>query len=157
LDLDKTDVQLLTLLQEDGRRSIVELAESCGLSQTPCARRVRQLEQAGVIQSYAAIISPAELGLKVQAFVEVKLERHTEENVELFRRTIDAIDEIVSCQATTGEYDFMVQVICHDLEALSGIVLKRLLKIKCVRDVHSSIVLDTVKHSVRVPLGGLKR
>jgi Lrp/AsnC family leucine-responsive transcriptional regulator len=130
------------------------LSEACGLSQTPCARRIRHLEQAGVIQGYAAVINPSELGLKVQAFVEVKLERHTDENVDQFRRALESMDEIVSYQATTGEYDFMLQVFCHDLEALSGVVLKRLLKIKCVRDVHSSIVLDTVKHTVRLPLGG---
>jgi len=117
---------------------------------------VQQLERAGVIQGYAVIIDPVQLGLKVQAFVQVKLERHTDENVQQFRRTLDAIDEIVSCQATTGEYDFMLQVICEDLGALSGVVLQKLLKIKSVRDVHSSIVLDTVKHSVRVPLGHVK-
>ena len=152
MTLDQTDLKILRRLQSEGRATIVELADACGLSQTPCARRVLQLEKAGVIRGYAAIVDPAQLGLKVQAFVQVKLERHTDENVQQFRRTLDAIDEIVSCQATTGEYDFMLQVICRDLDALSGVVLQKLLKIKSVRDVHSSIVLDTVKHSVRVPI-----
>jgi Lrp/AsnC family leucine-responsive transcriptional regulator len=156
MKLDRTDHQLLDLLQKDGRRSIVELAEACGLSQTPCARRIRALERAGVIQGYAAIIDPSQLGLKVQAFVEVKLERHTDENMDSFRRALEAIDEIVGCYVTSGEYDFMLQVVAQDLDALSVVVLKKLLKIPCVRDVHSSIVLDTVKRSVRVPLSGLR-
>jgi Lrp/AsnC family transcriptional regulator, leucine-responsive regulatory protein len=156
MKLDRTDLLLLALLQQDGRRTIVELAEDCGLSQTPCARRVRQLEKAGVIQGYAAIIDPSQLDLKVQAYIQVKLERHTDDNVDRFRRALEAIEEIVSCHATTGEHDFMLQVVTQDLEALSTVVLKKLLKIPCVRDVHSSIVLDTVKRSVRVPLPSLR-
>jgi Lrp/AsnC family transcriptional regulator, leucine-responsive regulatory protein len=150
--LDRKDFQLLSELQKDGRCSIVELAQICGLSQTPCARRLRQLEEAGVIQGYTAIINPARLGLAVQAYIQVKLERHTDENIEQFRSALAAIDEVVSCHATTGEYDFMLQVVAANLEALSTVVLKRLLRISCVRDVHSSIVLDTFKRSMRVPL-----
>ena len=155
ITFDRTDLKLLTELQADGRRSVVELAERVGLSQTPCARRIQKLEQAGVIEGYSAVVDPVKLGLKVQAFVQVKLERHTDENVAEFRRTLQLIDEVVSCHATTGEHDFMLTLVAPDLESLSNIVLKRLLKIPAVRDVHSSIVLETMKRSVRVPLGHL--
>jgi Lrp/AsnC family leucine-responsive transcriptional regulator len=155
ITLDRTDLKLLAELQQDGRRSVVELAERVGLSQTPCARRIQKLEQAGVIEGYSAVVDPVKLGLKVQAFVQVKLERHTDENVAEFRRALQLIDEVVSCHATTGEYDFMLTLVAPDLESLSNIVLKRLLKIPAVRDVHSSIVLETMKRSVRVPLGHL--
>jgi len=155
LKLDRLDARILAALQQDGRQSVVELSEQVGLSGTPCARRIKLLEQAGVIQGYAAIVDPARLGLNVQAFVEVKLERHTDERVEQFKREVAALDSVVSCHAITGEYDFMLHVVAADLDALSNVVLKKLVKIAGVRDVHSSIVLDTIKRSVRVPLGHL--
>ncbi|HTT02433.1 MAG TPA: Lrp/AsnC family transcriptional regulator [Steroidobacteraceae bacterium] len=155
--LDRFDARLVAELQKDGRRPVVELAEEIGLSGTPCARRVRRLEETGVIQGYTAIVDPARLGLTVQAFVQVKLERHTDENIAQFRRALEALEEVVSCYATTGAYDFLLQVVATDLDALSTIVLKRLLKIPSVRDVHSSIVLETMKRSLRVPLGHLSR
>lgn len=155
MKLDATDVRLLDALQQDGRRSVVELAELVGLSPTPCTRRLRQLEDAGVIQGYTAAIDPARLGLRVRAFVQVKLERHTDENVAAFREALEAIDEVVSCYATTGEHDFLVQVLAPDLESLSHIVLRKLVRIPCVRDVQSSLALETMKRSVRLPLGHL--
>ncbi|MGB8327669.1 MAG: Lrp/AsnC family transcriptional regulator [Steroidobacteraceae bacterium] len=153
MKLDRLDIRILTELQQDGRSPVVDLAARIGLSGTPCARRVRQLERGGVIQGYTAIVDPARLGLKVQAFVQVKLERHTDENIAQFRRELGALEEVVSCFATTGEYDFLLHVLATDLDALGHIVLQKLLKIPSVRDVHSSIVLDTMKRSVRVPLG----
>ena len=155
MKLDRTDARILTELQTDGRLTVVELGDRVGLTGTPCARRVKQLEQSGVISGYAAVLDPARLGLKVQAFVQVKLERHTDENVEHFQRELAALDQIVSCFATTGEYDFMLQIVAPDLDALSALVLKKLLKLPSVRDVHSSIVLDTIKRSPRVPLSHL--
>ncbi len=152
MKLDRLDARILDELQRDGRRTVVELAERIGLSGTPCARRIRQLEESGIIKGYTAIIDPARLGLTVQAFVQVKLERHTDENIALFRRELEALDEVVGCYATTGEHDFLLHVIVADLEALSRIVLKKLLKISCVRDVHSTVVLETIKRSARLPV-----
>ncbi|HUI61119.1 MAG TPA: Lrp/AsnC family transcriptional regulator [Steroidobacteraceae bacterium] len=155
VQLDRLDVRLVAELQRDGRRTVVELAEAVGLSGTPCARRLRRLEESGVIQGYTAVVDPGRLGLAVQAFVQVKLERHTDENIAQFRRALEALDEVVSCYATTGAYDFLLQVVATDLDALSNVVLKKLLKIPSVRDVYSSIVLDTMKRSAHVPLGHL--
>ena len=115
MELDKTDLRLLHELQQDGRRTVVELAETVGLTHTPCARRIRQLEQAGIIQGYAAIVDPARLGLSVQAFVQVRLERHTDENVEQFHRALESLNEVVGCFATTGAHDFMLQVVAADI------------------------------------------
>jgi Lrp/AsnC family leucine-responsive transcriptional regulator len=155
MKVDRVDARIIAALQRDGRRSVVELAEEVGLSGTPCARRIRLLEQAGVIQGYTAIVSPERLGLNVQAFIEVKLERHSDDVVEQFRREVAALEAVVSCHAITGEYDFMLQVVAADLALLSNVILKKLMKIAGVRDVHSSIVLDTIKRSMRVPLGHL--
>jgi Lrp/AsnC family leucine-responsive transcriptional regulator len=152
MELDRIDARLLTELQRDGRRTVVELSERIGLSGTPCARRIRQLEQNGVIQGYTAVVDPVRLGLTVQAFVQVKLERQTDDNVAQFQQELDALDAVVSCFAVTGEYDFLLHVVTTDLEALSNIVLKKLLSIHSVRDVHSNIVLQTIKRSTRLPL-----
>lgn len=155
MPLDRLDARIVAALQADGRLSVVELGERIGLTATPCARRVRQLEQRGVIVGYTAIVDPARLGLNVQAFIQVKLDRHTDENVGLFERELAAIEQIVSCHATTGEYDFMLHVAAPDLDALSALVLKQLLRIPGVRDVYSSIVLDTVKRPAHLPVGHL--
>jgi Lrp/AsnC family transcriptional regulator, leucine-responsive regulatory protein len=157
MKVDRLDARILAELQREGRRAVNDLAAEIGLSATPCARRIRQLETAGVIQGYTAIVDPVRLGLTVQAFVQVKLERHTDENVAQFRQALESLEEIVSCYATTGAYDFLLQVVAADLEALSQIVLKKLLKIPSVRDVHSSIVLETMKRSSRLPLGQIAR
>ncbi|HEX9139243.1 MAG TPA: Lrp/AsnC family transcriptional regulator, partial [Steroidobacteraceae bacterium] len=137
------------------RLSVVNLAQSIGLSPTPCARRIRQLEQGGVIEGYAAIVNPARLGLNVQAFIQVKLQQHADEIVTAFERELAKLEEVIACYATTGESDFLVYVAVPDLETLSSVVLKKLLKIPGVRDLHSSIVLETIKRSARLPLAHL--
>jgi Lrp/AsnC family leucine-responsive transcriptional regulator len=157
MNLDRYDAAILDELQKDGRLPIVELAEKVGLSSTPCARRVKLMEQAGIIQGYTAVINPSQLGLKMQAFVQVRLARHTDENIEQFRRAVDNMEEVVSCHAMTGAYDLLLQVVVPDLEQLSNVVLKKLMSIRPVRDVHSSIVLNTIKRSSRVPVRHLVR
>jgi Lrp/AsnC family leucine-responsive transcriptional regulator len=157
MDLDRYDAAILDELQRDGRLSIVDLAEEVGLSSTPCARRLKLMEQAGIIQGYTAVIDPNRLGLKVQAFVQVRLTRHTDENIEQFRRAVDSLEEVVSCHAMTGAYDLLLQVAVTDLEQLSNVVLKKLMSIRAVRDVHSSIVLHTIKRSSRIPVRHLVR
>ena len=153
--MDDIDRAIIDHLQRYGRLTNLELADRIGLSPSPCLRRVRQLETGGVIQGYTAIVSPERLGLNVHAFIEVKLERHSDDVVEQFRREVAALEAVVSCHAITGEYDFMLQVVAADLALLSNVILKKLMKIAGVRDVHSSIVLDTIKRSMRVPLGHL--
>ena len=113
---------------------------------------MRQLEEGGAIAGYAAVLDPRVLGLRVVAFVQVKLERHVDENVAELSRALEDLDAVVSCHATTGAYDFMLQVVAQDLDSLSNLVLKKLLAIPGVRDVHSSIALQTIKRTNRVPL-----
>lgn len=156
MTLDRRDRQLIAALQQDGRRSVVELAELIGLSPTPCARRLRQLEETGLIEGYTAIVNPGRLGLTVQAFVQVKLERHSDDHVDQFRRALLRFDEVIGCYATTGTHDFILHVVVPDLESLQNVVLRKLVKIPSVRDLQSSIVLDTVKRSTRLPLTHLE-
>jgi Lrp/AsnC family leucine-responsive transcriptional regulator len=155
MDLDRLDARLLDALQRDGRIPVVELAESIGLSATPCARRIKALEAGGAIEGYAAVLNPARIGLHVQAMVQVKLTEHTDETVARFEREIALLDDVTNCYAMTGSYDFILEVYGRDLESLSNVVLKKLIRIPNVRDLQSSVVLATVKRSTRIPLGHL--
>jgi len=156
MDIDRLDARILSALQRDGRLSVVELAESIGLSPTPCARRIKALEAGGAIEGYAAVLNPTLVGLGVLAIVQVKLTAHTDETVERFEREILLMDEVTKCFAMTGSYDFILEVYGKDLDALSNVVLKKLIRVPNVRDMQSSVVLSTVKRSARIPLGHLQ-
>lgn len=152
MKIDRFDARIVAELQKDGRRSVVSLAEQIGLSGTPCARRIRQLEETGVIRGYTAIVDPARVGLKVSAFVQLRLAPHADGHIARLQEALNGMDEVVSCCAITGEYDFVLQVVATDLDALSTLVLEKLPKIPGVRDVHSNVVLATIKRSRGVPL-----
>jgi Lrp/AsnC family transcriptional regulator, leucine-responsive regulatory protein len=156
VDLDRFDAKILDALQRNGRLSVVDLAEVIGLSPTPCARRIKALESAGCIEGYAALLNPMHVGLGVLAIVQVKLTEHTDETVGRFEMEIELMDEVTKCFAITGTYDFILEVYGKDLEALSNVVLKKLIRVPNVRDMQSSVVLATVKRSTRIPLGHLR-
>ena len=156
MQFDRFDARILSELQRDGRLSVVELAEQIGLSATPCARRIKALESSGAIEGYAAILNPARIGLGVLAIVQVKLTEHTDETVSRFEREIQRMDEVTRCFAMTGSYDFILEVYGQDLDALSNVVLKKLIRVPNVRDMQSSVVLATIKRSARLPLAHLQ-
>ena len=156
MKLDRFDAKILDALQRDGRLSVVDLAESIGLSPTPCARRIKALESEGAIEGYAAVLNPAIVGLAVLAIVQVKLSEHTDETVARFEREIQLMDEVTKCMAMTGSYDFILEVYGKDLEALSNVVLKKLIRVPNVRDLQSSVVLQTIKRTARIPLTHLQ-
>lgn len=156
MEFDRYDRSILSALQTDGRLSVVELAEAIGLSPTPCARRIKALEASGAIEGYAAILNPVRIGLGVLAIVQVKLTAHTDETVARFEKEIERMDEVTRCFAMTGNYDFILEVYGRDLDALSNVVLKKLIRVPNVRDMQSSVVLATVKRTARIPLGHLQ-
>jgi Lrp/AsnC family transcriptional regulator, leucine-responsive regulatory protein len=156
MKLDRFDAKILDALQRDGRLSVVDLAELIGLSPTPCARRIKALESEGAIEGYAAVLNPARVGLAVLAIVQVKLTEHTDETVARFEREIELMDEVTKCLAMTGSYDFILEVYGKDLEALSNVVLKKLIRVPNVRDMQSSVVLQTIKRTARIPLAHLQ-
>jgi len=155
MKLDKIDMKLIAVLQRDARISMVDLAEEVGLSATPCARRVRQMEAAGLIQGYTAVVDPKKIGHAIQAVVEIKLAQHTDEIAERFRRTLLERPEVIACYVMTGETDFLLHVIVRDIEALSDFTMRKLLRIPGVRDMRSSIVLETVKRTYQLPVAEL--
>src|ERR1700730_944740 len=155
MEFDRFDARILAALQKDGRLPVVDLAQSIGLSPTPCARRIKALESMGAIEGYAAILNPAGVGLEVLAIVQVKLTEHTDETVARFEKEIQLMDEVTKCFAMTGSYDFILEVYGKDLDALSNVVLKKLIRVPNVRDLQSSVVLATVKRTAQIPLGHL--
>ena len=150
--LDRTDLRLLALLQRDGRASNADLATQVNLSPSACLRRIQRLESAGVVAGYAARLDPQALGLGLQAFVRVHLEKHGAPGIERFVRAVQDWDEVVACHALTGDMDYLLHVYVRDLEHFSRFLLDRLLDASGVADVNSSFVLRTVKGFSGLPL-----
>ena len=153
-ELDRIDLQLLAELQRQGRLTNAELAERVHLSPSACLRRVQRLERDGVIAGYRAEVDPERVGLGLQAFVRVQLEKHDVEHVGRFVEAIARWDEVVACHALTGDMDYLLQVAVRDLEHFSHFLLDRLLNQAGVDDVNSSFVLRTVKAFRGMPLPG---
>lgn len=145
IELDHIDRRILTALQAEGRLPMVDLAERVGLSPTPCQRRVKRLEEEGVIDRYAALVSPPALGLALQAMVQVTLEDHSEKTVEAFEAAIRARPEVVACYAMTGDMDFLLHVLAADLAQFSEFAMKALLRMPGVRGTRSSFIMQAVK------------
>lgn len=150
--LDAADRRILRALQRDGRLPIVALAEQVGLSATPCQRRVRHLEEAGVIRGYSATLDPARVGLPLQAFVQVALESHAEEVVERFHKALAALPEVIAAYTMSGETDYLLQVLAPDMEAFGAFATRRLLRLPGVKETRTSFVLATLKPPGEVPV-----
>ncbi len=150
--LDAADRRILRALQRDGRLPVVALAEQVGLSATPCQRRVKRLEEEGVIAGYAAVLDPARLGLPLQAFVLVALESHTEDVVERFHKALADRPEVLAAYAMSGEMDYLLHVLAEDFEAYGDFAMKALLRMPGVKETRSSFVLSTLKPRREVPV-----
>ncbi|MFC7474436.1 Lrp/AsnC family transcriptional regulator [Dankookia sp. GCM10030260] len=152
IELDAIDRRILRALQRDGRLAVVALAEQVGLSATPCQRRVKRLEDAGVIARYAAVLDPGRLGLPLQAFVMVALESHAEEVVERFHAALAERPEVLAAYAMSGEMDYLLHVLAADFEAYADFALKALLRMPGVKETRSSFVLTALKPPGDVPV-----
>ncbi len=153
--MDKFDIKILEALQVDGRLTNFELAEQVGLSPSQCSRRRAALEAAGTIRSYHALLSAEAVGLGVLVFVQVTLATHSPGNSKRFQKLIDALPEVQEAFALTGEADYLIKLAVPDLKALSRILNEVLLPHESVEHVRSSIVLDQLKQTFRLPLGHL--
>lgn len=147
--LDRIDRRLLALLQQDARLTQEKLAEHIGLSASAVQRRIRRLEQIGVIDGYRAIVRPSALGLSLSALLSVRLEKHRPSNQrspqEVFSAAVQGWPEVVECLAMTGEMDYLLRVHVQDMEHYAHFVLETLLKHESVEDVKSSFVLTEIK------------
>ena len=149
--LDEFDIKILNALQADGRLTNVELAEMIGLSPSPCLRRVKRLESEGYIEGYAAKINRSKIGLSVTAFVEAKMERHTQKDADNFEKTIRQLPHVLSCHLISGRPDYLLEVVLTNLDQYS-VVLKTLRNIPQIQELHSSFVLAVVKPDSHLPL-----
>lgn len=142
IKLDKIDKNILQALQANARISNQELAERAGLSATPCARRVKHLEDSGLIQAYCTLLNPEKLGLNLTAYLGISMDRHTPERFETFEKIIRDYPEVLECSIVTGQQaDFMLKVIVQDMQHYERFLLGRLTRIPGVTGVHSSFVL----------------
>ncbi|WP_261843014.1 Lrp/AsnC family transcriptional regulator [Aliamphritea ceti] len=148
---DKTDMRIMEILQEEGRLSNAKLAEQLSLSETPCWRRLRQLEQEGYIEGYQANVNRRKLGLGVLAFVQISFAQHIAVNAE-FEQTIMQCPNILTCHNTTGDADFLLQVVAKNLDDYSRFLEEVLRKIPGVTSIHSNLSLREIKSSNRLPV-----
>ncbi|MEC4168509.1 MULTISPECIES: Lrp/AsnC family transcriptional regulator [unclassified Pseudomonas] len=152
--LDRTDKALLAALQGNARLTVAELAESVSLTTSPCWRRVKILEESGIITGYQAVLSPKELGYGVTAFVSVMMESHSQEVARNFEQRLLEIPEIIACHNVSGRYDFLLEVVAKDLESFGEFAREVLQALPAVKEIYSSFSYKSVKPRRVVPVIG---
>ncbi len=154
--LDKLDKHILRCLQVDGRATYDQISEQVGLSPSAVLRRVKRLEEAKVIDRYVALVKPEAVGLGLTAYINVRLEKHTENHkrnpMDVFRASVQAWPEVVECAAMTGEMDYLLRLLVRDMAHYSHFIMDTLLKHPSVQDCKTSFVMDRVKSTTAVPL-----
>lgn len=154
MKLDRYDRRILEELQRDGRISNQDLADRIGLTPSPCLRRVRTLEESGVIRGYTALLDAQALGLKLMAILSISMDKHTPERFERFNSAISAIPEVLECLLITGrDADYQLKVVVRDMDAYQDLLLNKITRIDGVTGVHSSFVLRRVVERPNLPLG----
>ena len=154
--LDKLDRAILRALQDNGRETYDVVGAQVGLSPSAVLRRVKRMEEAGIIDRYVALVRPESVGLGLTAYINVRLEKHTEHHkrtpMDAFRTSVQSWPEVVECAALTGEMDFLLRVVVEDMAHYSRFVMDTLLKHPSVQDCKTSFVLDRVKATTAMPV-----
>ena len=151
-EIGPLDRRILRALHQDGRMTVQALADKVGLSPSPCLRRVRQLEKTGVISGYSANIEQKAVGLPVSVFISIKLERQRAGNLDAFGAAISLWPEVMECYLMTGQFDFLLRVVCADLEAYEHFLRDKLTQLEGVASIESSFSLGAVKFSRVLPV-----
>lgn len=154
MPFDRAERDILRLLQREGRISNVELAERVGLSESPCFRRVRRLEDSGVISGYRANLDRRQLGLQVTAFVLVSLDQQDDSRQKAFLACVEAESHIVECHAMSGSYDYLLKVLADNMDHFSELAMQGILKYPAVKSIESNFSLLAVKESAELPIRG---
>ncbi len=153
MKLDRYDRRILELLQQEGRLTNQELADRIGLSPSPCLRRVRALEEAGIITGYRALLDAKVLGLSLTALIHISMDRHTPERFANFEARVAALPEVLECLLVTGQdADYQLKVVVRDMDAYQALLLDQITRIEGVSGVHSSFVLRRVVDKTALPL-----
>ncbi|MBK8008790.1 MAG: Lrp/AsnC family transcriptional regulator [Rhizobiales bacterium] len=150
--IDPTDRKILALLQQDGRSSVTTIAEKVGLSVSPCLRRIKLLEEAGVISRYVAVLNQREVGLPVSVFVSIKLESQKEQALEKFGKAVGKWPEVLECYLMTGPRDYLLRVVVADLEAYEAFLTQKLTRLDGIASIESSFALGQVKYTNVLPI-----
>ncbi len=152
LELDAIDLKILAELQADARIPNITLAGRVGLSPSPCSRRVKLLEEAGVIEGYRAIVSRKAAGLGLTVFAGIRVERHSLENADAFVEAILAMPEVVACHLVSGDADFLIEAVVPDMAVYEATVLRRLLALPALRDIRSSFAMRSFRAGGPLPV-----
>jgi Lrp/AsnC family transcriptional regulator, leucine-responsive regulatory protein len=156
IPLDAIDRRILRALQADGRMTYDVLAQAVGLSPSAALRRVKRLEESGAVAGYVALLAPERIGLPLTAYLNVRLEKHTERHkrnpMDLFRAAVQTWPEVVECASLTGEMDYLLRVVVADMAHYARFVMDTLLKHPSVQDCKTSFVLDRVKNTTALPV-----
>lgn len=152
--LDRVDRRILEELQGNGRLSSADLAERVSLSTSPCWRRVKRLEEEGVIRAYQARLDPAKLGYQVTAFVHISLDKKDTRHLQAFERAALAIPQVLSCHRISGRYDYQLMAVAEDLQAYGIFAETRINALPSVKEVYTSFVMREVKAPGTVPMPG---
>ena len=155
--LDKLDKRILRELQSNGSITNLELAETIGLSPSPCARRVKQLEDSGIIDRQVILLNASKLNLKLTALIQISMDRHTPDRFEIFEKKIMSYPEVIECILITGQSaDYQLKVVVPDMESYQEFLLNKITRIEGVTDVHSSFLLREVINSTELPLNHIR-
>ena len=153
MKLDRLDKRILREIQRDGTITNLELAERIGLSPSPCARRVKQLEDAGIILDRVTLLDPKKLDLELTALIQISMDRHTPDRFEKFEEQIRSYAEVAECLLITGQSaDYQLKVVVPDMEYYQEFLLNKITRIEGVTDVHSSFMLREVQNTTALPL-----
>jgi Lrp/AsnC family leucine-responsive transcriptional regulator len=153
VSLDRIDKHILKLMQGNGRISNLELADQVGLSPTPCSRRVKRLEESGLITGHVTLLDPQALGLNLTAIVGIAMDRHTPDRFESFEKAITTMPEVIECSIVTGQTaDFLLKVVVRDMQHYEKFLLGNLTRLEGVSGVHSSFVLRNLVKNTALPL-----
>lgn len=152
LTLDATDRRILALVQADANLGTAEIAERVGLTQPPCWRRIRRLEEAGLIQRRVCLLDARKLGLNVTIFARIKLSAHGRQSLPEFEADISSFEEVLECYAIMGEYDFLLKIVTHDIEQYERFFRKHLSQMPTVQEVHSNVAMSAIKNTTELPL-----
>ena len=151
--LDAIDARILDLVQHDAGLSVAEIAERVGLSSSPCWRRIKRLEDVGIVQRRVTLLDREKLGLDFEVYCTVKLSLPTKENLETFEQAVNRWPEVVQCATVTGAADYELRIVTRDMHAFDDFLRDKMLSLGLVSNIESRIVIRAVKNSTAVPLG----
>ncbi|TBX80723.1 Lrp/AsnC family transcriptional regulator [Rhizobium laguerreae] len=152
MEFEPGDIRILKALQGDGRLTNQELAERVGMSTSPCWRRVKKLEEAGVIRGYQAVVDRRAVGLGVLAFVRVQIDTHSHDEAERFEREVGELEAVIACYSIAGEADFLLQVVAADLDSYAEFAMTVIRRLPGIKEMHTMFVLKDIKASTILPV-----